>query len=255
MKEIWLDRGSHEEDSGKCCLMEAVSREADEKWSAHPRCVPADLGDIGRQLNDLLDDADRQLLSPLVEPLSRVAKGHEAEILRRRMMEGWLFREYLAGFLRLAEFDAYARDLERLPRVFDQESSRRAAALVETMTGVLDNLAPARRIYPLPFVGHRVVGLAGILPEHMTGWGVRSNRLAYRCARMRFERKPHDHVDFTALYERLQLSLVDLFADMVNLKPCGSCGEPASGVLCEKCSWGIELEKRAEHREEDQEWT
>jgi hypothetical protein len=46
--------------------MEYASFLAGERWSDHPSCTHPMLAQVARQANDLIDDADRQQLAPLI---------------------------------------------------------------------------------------------------------------------------------------------------------------------------------------------
>ncbi len=61
-----LTAGAHEADSGEACVMEYVSVLAGEPWSDRPECTHPILAHEARTANDLLDDADRPRLVPLV---------------------------------------------------------------------------------------------------------------------------------------------------------------------------------------------
>lgn len=61
-----LTAGAHDADSGEACVMEYVSVLAGEPWSDRPECTHPILAHEARTANDLLDDADRPRLVPLV---------------------------------------------------------------------------------------------------------------------------------------------------------------------------------------------
>jgi len=63
---IWLARGSHRANSGQACAMEAASWLAGEPWSDHPRSVHKVIAAVARLVNDVVDDAERQQLWPLI---------------------------------------------------------------------------------------------------------------------------------------------------------------------------------------------
>jgi hypothetical protein len=65
-KLLYLDRGNHEPNSERGCVMEAASWLAGEPWSDHPRSVHPVIAQAARRVNDDIDDDKRQLLWPLV---------------------------------------------------------------------------------------------------------------------------------------------------------------------------------------------
>lgn len=66
---IHLGSGSHPHRDQGMCLLEAVAFVAGERHTDHPVCACPVLAAYGRALNDSLDDADRQLLAPMVPRL------------------------------------------------------------------------------------------------------------------------------------------------------------------------------------------
>jgi hypothetical protein len=63
---LYLDRGKHDPNSERGCVMEAASWLAGESWSDHPRSVHPVIASAARRVNDEIDDDERQLLWPLV---------------------------------------------------------------------------------------------------------------------------------------------------------------------------------------------
>jgi hypothetical protein len=61
-----LASGSHDAEDGEACVMEYVSMLAGEEWSDRPECTHPLLAHEARTTNDLLRDADRARLVPLV---------------------------------------------------------------------------------------------------------------------------------------------------------------------------------------------
>lgn len=61
-----LKRGRHRTPRRGACFMELASVLGGERWSDHPSCTHPLLGELGRQVNDLTSDADRQQLALLV---------------------------------------------------------------------------------------------------------------------------------------------------------------------------------------------
>ncbi|TXL61825.1 hypothetical protein [Aeromicrobium terrae] len=61
-----LSAGAHDEDAGEACVMEYVSLLAGEPWSDRPECTHPLLAHEAHTANDLLLDADRPRLVPLI---------------------------------------------------------------------------------------------------------------------------------------------------------------------------------------------
>jgi len=61
-----LSRGRHRSPRRGACFMEFASYLAGERWSDHPSCTHPLLAQLARRVNDLIGDAERQKLVPLV---------------------------------------------------------------------------------------------------------------------------------------------------------------------------------------------
>jgi hypothetical protein len=61
-----LSRGSHRSPRRGACFMEFASYLAGERWSDHPSCTHPLLAQLARRVNDLIGDAERQHLVPLI---------------------------------------------------------------------------------------------------------------------------------------------------------------------------------------------
>jgi hypothetical protein len=61
-----LSRGRHRSPRRGACFMEFASFLAGERWSDHPACTHPLLAQLARRVNDLIGDADRQELVPLI---------------------------------------------------------------------------------------------------------------------------------------------------------------------------------------------
>jgi hypothetical protein len=61
-----LSRGRHRSPRRGACFMEFASFLAGERWSDHPSCTHPLLAQLARQVNDLVGDAGRQKLVPLI---------------------------------------------------------------------------------------------------------------------------------------------------------------------------------------------
>lgn len=64
-----LAKGAHESPEMGACLMEYVSFIAGEEFSDRPMCVDHELCAWARQVNDMCDDEQRNLLVPLISRL------------------------------------------------------------------------------------------------------------------------------------------------------------------------------------------
>ena len=94
-----LDHGAHQSPAEGMCLLEAVAYVAGEKFSDHPECASPILGSFGRSLNDVLPDAKRQQLVPLVPQIVGTADdGHDQE--RGLMAADWFIRTFTPTWLR-----------------------------------------------------------------------------------------------------------------------------------------------------------
>lgn len=78
-----LSAGAHDADAGEACVMEYVSVLAGEPWSDRPECTHPLLAHEARTANDLLTDADRSRLVPLVGRLFGAAD--DSPTLRARL--------------------------------------------------------------------------------------------------------------------------------------------------------------------------
>ena len=61
-----LSRGRHRSPRRGACFMEFASFLAGERWSDHPACTHPLLAQLARRVNDLIGDAGRQQLVPLI---------------------------------------------------------------------------------------------------------------------------------------------------------------------------------------------
>ena len=118
-----LDKGAHEENSRRMCVMEAVAYVAGEQWSDSPKCACPVISTFLRAWNDALPDDERTpLLADLIPRLVGTRSTKEIEIRRGTMAADWLIRTYTPAWLRLAKLDAQAAQLESLPEVTDFSS-------------------------------------------------------------------------------------------------------------------------------------
>ncbi len=125
-----LAAGAHEAESGEACVMEYVSVLAGEPWSDRPECTHPLLAHEARTANDLLTDADRPRLVPLVGRLFGAAD--DFPTLRTR--------------LRLAQAGQVLRLLDPAVRPAVRPYLARAESLLEVADdGLLDEAAEVAR--------------------------------------------------------------------------------------------------------------
>jgi hypothetical protein len=147
-----LASGGHSGPDNGACLLEWASYVAREPWSDHPECVCPVLGSFGRNLNDVLPDAKRQLLKQFV-PASVQAYAEATDEQRAKWIIGtagdghaetrsymaldWLIRTYLPAWLALTErIPAHvAQAIRELPPIVDMASARAAGVLVRDACG------------------------------------------------------------------------------------------------------------------------
>lgn len=121
-----LSSGAHEPPNGEyitCCVMEAVSFVAGEKWSDTPECVCPVLGVFLRSWNDALPDNERDaLLRPLILKLIGTRSTKEVEHRRSSIAADWLVRVNTPAWLRLAGLTDQADALSGLPEITDRDN-------------------------------------------------------------------------------------------------------------------------------------
>ena len=115
-----LTAGAHDAESGEACVMEYVSVLAGEPWSDRPECTHPVLAHEARTANDLLDDADRPRLVPLVGRL--FGTSDDSPALRAR--------------LRLTQAHQVLRLVEPSMRAAVRPHLDRAEALLERPAGI-----------------------------------------------------------------------------------------------------------------------
>jgi hypothetical protein len=128
LSTLTLSKGDHSPGEAMC-LLEAVAFVAREPWSDHPACVCPVLGAFGRNLNDVLPDAKRQRLVPLIPQLIGTAGDGLAET-RSYMALDWLIRTYTPAWLDLAGLTAEAQTLRDLRRIVDLSAAQSAGSVV-----------------------------------------------------------------------------------------------------------------------------
>ncbi|MGX5654906.1 hypothetical protein ACWKWC_09065 [Geodermatophilus nigrescens] len=83
-----LGRGGHRTPARGACFLEYTALLAGEVFTDAPRCVDAELAAVLRHANDVLSDADRPRLLPLLgRAIGLVAPGPAAGRLQRRVAQ------------------------------------------------------------------------------------------------------------------------------------------------------------------------
>jgi hypothetical protein len=137
-----LDKGAHEENSRRMCVMEAVAYVAGEQWSDSPQCACPVISTFLRAWNDALPDDERTpLLADLIPRLVGTRSTKEIEIRRGTMAADWMIRVYTPAWLRLAKLDAQAAQLESLPEITDFAN---CPSLMPVLNAVRSDAAAAR---------------------------------------------------------------------------------------------------------------
>ncbi len=127
---LTLRSGGHDSPDDGLCLMEAVAYVRGIDHTDHPACVAPVLGEMGRNLNDVLPDDLRQQLIPLIPDLPGTRDdGHDET--RSYMALDWLIRVYLPTWLDLVpECRDDAAKVRELGRIVDLASAERAGPVV-----------------------------------------------------------------------------------------------------------------------------
>lgn len=114
---ITLKHGGHHIPEAGMCLLEATAYLAGEPHSDHPKCVATSLTRFGTELNDSLDDEERQQLIPLIPRLIGTATDGISSHQRYAWCVDWLIRTSLPAWLDLAGLAASAALLRDLPTI------------------------------------------------------------------------------------------------------------------------------------------
>lgn len=123
-----LSTGSHTPQSGKGCLLEAVSQDAGEAWSDHPACVCPVLSEYGRVLNDAMPDnatRDKYLL-PIVPLLLNTADPAKQQARMYHFADAAI-RRFAPLALRAAGLETEAQCLEACEPITDKRTAEAAA--------------------------------------------------------------------------------------------------------------------------------
>jgi hypothetical protein len=100
LESLVLESGGHASREQGVCLLEAVAWFAGQDHTDHPPCVSPVLGAFGRSLNDLLPQATRQELRPLIPLLPGTADDLDEQ--RSYLALDWLIRTHMRAWLELA---------------------------------------------------------------------------------------------------------------------------------------------------------
>lgn len=127
---LTLKKGGHPTRDAGMCLMEAVAYVRGIEHTDHPQCVAPLLGEMGRNLNDVLPDDLRQQLVPVIPVLPGTRDdGHDET--RSYMALDWLIRVYLPTWLDLSPACREdAAKVRELGRIVDMASAERAGPVV-----------------------------------------------------------------------------------------------------------------------------
>jgi hypothetical protein len=126
---ITLAKGGHDDRDDGVCLLEAVAWWADEDHTDTPECVSTVLTTFGQKLNDVLPDATRQTLVPLIPSLVGT-RGDGLDETRSYMALDWLVRTYTPAWLDLAGLTVEAQALRDLRRIVDLAAAQAAGPVV-----------------------------------------------------------------------------------------------------------------------------
>jgi hypothetical protein len=135
---LTLLKGAHARGQGMCA-MEAAAYLAGEGHSDHPVCVSPVIAEFLRQWNDVLPDADRQMLKPWVAKVLHTNTGAADEETRAWLATDWLVRVQAPAWLDLAGLTAEAANLRALPTL----TSREIAVAVQSVIGAASQRAAA----------------------------------------------------------------------------------------------------------------
>jgi hypothetical protein len=140
-----LNRGKQRNPSRGACFMEYTALLAGEPFTDQPRCVDGELAAVLRGANDLLSDADRRLLVPLlgraiglgVEPPPPGPTGHRRAAVRRRREMAAPYQERTARLRREATrrfLAALGPSSSPATRAWSRRSGELSRVFWETMT-------------------------------------------------------------------------------------------------------------------------
>lgn len=126
LETLHLSIGSHTEGSDEMCVMEAAAFVAGAEWTDRPASVSPVIRELVQGLNDAMNDADRQVLKPLI-PLLAGSRGHDGlEAAHSWSVMDWHCRTWTSAWLRSAGCVAEASAIESTAAIVDQYTLRAA---------------------------------------------------------------------------------------------------------------------------------
>jgi hypothetical protein len=132
-RNLRLKRGGHKTSVEGLCLMEAVAFFAGEPDSEYPQCTSPVLAEIGRRLNDLLSDEERQLLIPLIPRLLDTRSTTEHDSGRACLMIDLTIREIVPMGLHAVGWTDLADQLRSIGPIIDPASAAAASEVVQAV--------------------------------------------------------------------------------------------------------------------------
>jgi hypothetical protein len=140
--KIVLKAGAHDKRGFKSvCIVEAVAWFAGRDHSDHPPCVSPVVAGFLRSWNDAMNDADRQMLKPLIPRVVNTVGTAGQELQRSYMALDWYCRVSAPAWLRCAGLMAEAGAIEITVPIVDGAT---AAAAQDALTRGRDAAYKAR---------------------------------------------------------------------------------------------------------------
>ncbi|KIA72713.1 hypothetical protein ANMWB30_24810 [Arthrobacter sp. MWB30] len=137
LNSITLDGGSYEDFESGHSAMEVVAYLAGEEHTQVPKCASLLLRDFTVNLNDNLDNDDRQRLVPFLPRIVGTANDNK-DIARSYLALDWLIRTYTPTLLDFANLTEEAQALRDLHQVVDIASAEAAGPVVRAGTEAAD---------------------------------------------------------------------------------------------------------------------
>ncbi len=126
-----LTVGDHDAPAAGVCMLEAAAWMAGERWTDRPACVAVPLATMGRGLNDVLPDDQRQALRPLLPRLLGTSGRPEVDERASLLALDWLTRTYLPTWLRLVPaLTGHVDAIEATGPIVDLTTARAVGPLV-----------------------------------------------------------------------------------------------------------------------------
>lgn len=212
-----LLRGAHRSPDEGLCLMELTALFVGEAHSDRPLCVSPVLAAFGRGLNDCLGDR-RQELKSLIPSLPGTADdGMDAR--RGFMALDWMVRTWLPAWLDLLPSEDAAPRLRALDRIVNDDTAERALQLVTQVPheiprntsddddAIHDVISKTNggQVMDVAKGSSRQVTLSAAVITWGAAW------FAVHSARK------HDASLLEPVAQELQLSVIDLYRDMIKV--------------------------------------